>query len=201
MKEREGFTFYRSFKDSLSGLSDTDKLLMYESICDYALNGIEPSLDGFSKSLFILIQPYLKSERTKFLNGCKGGAPIGSLNNLNGRRGNSLELTKSKPRTNLELTENKPTPIINVKCKMNNEKDNKENNKKKAGLSFTERQQKFYESLIPYTETYGKELIRAFFDYWAEPNSSKTKMRFELQKTWDVAGRLRTWERRQNNGK
>lgn len=41
-------------------------------------------------------------------------------------------------------------------------------------------------------------MIRAFFDYWSEPNTSGTKMRYEMQKTWNLAGRLRTWERRSN---
>lgn len=199
MKERSGFTFYRSWKKSISDLSSTDKLLMYESICDYALDGVEPSLNGFPKSLFILIEPYLKKERVKFLNGCKGGAPIGSRNNPNGRKSYNQKLTEIEPRTNQELTESEPTPIINVKCKMDNVKNNKENNKKKAGLSFAERQQNFHDSLIPFIEQYGKTMIRAFFDYWSEPNPNQTKMRFELQKTWDTERRLRAWGRRQNN--
>ena len=40
---------------------------------------------------------------------------------------------------------------------------------------------------------YTKELRRAFFDYWTEPNKSKTKMRFELEKTWDTGRRLARW--------
>ena len=40
---------------------------------------------------------------------------------------------------------------------------------------------------------YTKELRRAFFDYWTEPNKSKTKMRFELEKTWDTGRRLSRW--------
>ena len=69
--------------------------------------------------------------------------------------------------------------------------------KKSFSLSLAEnlekRNKSFYESLVPYVDTYGKELIRAFFDYWTEPNKSKTKMRFELEKTWDVKRRLKTW--------
>lgn len=34
-----------------------------------------------------------------------------------------------------------------------------------------------------------------FFDYWTEPNKSGSKMRFELEKTWDTARRLGTWDR------
>ena len=73
--------------------------------------------------------------------------------------------------------------------------------KKKISLTLTEnlekRNKSFYESLVPYVETYGKELIRAFYDYWTEPNKSKTKMRFELEKTWDVKRRLNTWASRE----
>jgi hypothetical protein len=39
--------------------------------------------------------------------------------------------------------------------------------------------------------------IDAFIDYWTEPNKSKTKMKFELQNTWDTSRRLSRWI---NNG-
>ena len=72
--------------------------------------------------------------------------------------------------------------------------------KKSFSLSLAEnlekRNKSFYESLVPYVDTYGKELIRAFYDYWTEPNKSRTKMRFELEKTWDVKRRLNTWASR-----
>ena len=72
--------------------------------------------------------------------------------------------------------------------------------KKSISLTLAEniekRNKSFYESLVPFVEVYGKELIRAFFDYWTEPNKSKTKMRFELEKTWDVKRRLNTWASR-----
>ncbi len=32
-----------------------------------------------------------------------------------------------------------------------------------------------------------------FIDYWTEYNKSKTKMRFELERTWDTKRRLKTW--------
>ena len=73
--------------------------------------------------------------------------------------------------------------------------------KKKISLTLIEnlekRNKSFYESLVPYVDVYGKELIRAFYDYWTEPNKSKTKMRFELEKTWDVKRRLNTWASRE----
>lgn len=60
----------------------------------------------------------------------------------------------------------------------------------------------FYQSLVPYVERYGKEMIRAFYNHWSELDKSETKMRFEKQPTWEVAKRLATWANREKfNGK
>ncbi len=75
---------------------------------------------------------------------------------------------------------------------------NKEKIVKEKSLSLSDRTEKFKDELTPFVEKYGKDMIFAFFDYWSEPNPSKTKMKFEMQKTWDIAKRLRTWERRSN---
>lgn len=111
--------------------------------------------------------------------------------------------------TNQQLTNNQPTTNQQLTTTSEYKKERiykKESStivepKKKISLTLTEnlekRNKSFYESLVPYVETYGKELIRAFYDYWTEPNKSKTKMRFELEKTWDVKRRLNTWASRE----
>jgi uncharacterized protein YdaU (DUF1376 family) len=43
---------------------------------------------------------------------------------------------------------------------------------------------------------YPQTLLDEFFSYWTEPNPSKTKMRFEFEKTWDLPRRLATWAKR-----
>ena len=58
------------------------------------------------------------------------------------------------------------------------------------------RKEDFYNSLIPFVDRYGRDMIRAFYDYWTEPNKSRTRMRFELERTWDVSRRLVTWASR-----
>lgn len=62
------------------------------------------------------------------------------------------------------------------------------------------RERLFYNMLIPFVKTYGREMIREFFDYWSEPNKSHSKMRFEQERTWDLSRRLQTWEKRSRNG-
>ena len=42
-------------------------------------------------------------------------------------------------------------------------------------------------------EKYGQEMCRDFFDYWTESNPNGKKMRFEMQKVFDVKRRLATW--------
>ncbi len=73
---------------------------------------------------------------------------------------------------------------------------------KKETLPLKERIKQFGVELIPYVDTQGGKypapMIRAFYDYWSEPNQAKTKMRFELQKTWNTAGRLANWANRNN---
>lgn len=60
------------------------------------------------------------------------------------------------------------------------------------------RQEDFYYSLAPYVATFGKEMIREFYDYWSETNKSQTKMRWETEKTWVLNLRLQRWA---NNNK
>ncbi len=38
------------------------------------------------------------------------------------------------------------------------------------------------------------DIQEEFFDYWTEPNKSGTKLRFELEKTWDLGRRMKRWQ-------
>lgn len=70
--------------------------------------------------------------------------------------------------------------------------------KKAAATAATlSRKDAFYQSLVPYVGRYPKEMIRAFFDYWSEQNKSGTRMRYELEKTWELPKRLATWAARE----
>lgn len=104
MIERGSFIFYRSFKESLEDLSDSDKLIMYEAISDYALDRIEPNLTGFPSALFKLIRPQLDANWQRYENGKKGanhgnkgGAP----------KGNKNAAKEKQPKNNLKNNLNK----------------------------------------------------------------------------------------------
>lgn len=120
---REFFPFYFSFHDALRELEDADRLTMYDSITKYGFYGVEPELKtAIVRACWKLIKPILEKSQRNYVNGSKGGAPKGSRNNSNGRRGKSeetnRELTENLPRTNQKLS-NKDKDIDKEK-----EKDN-----------------------------------------------------------------------------
>lgn len=108
--------------------------------------------------------------------------------------------------TSLEANVTLAAAVDEPKKKNKNEKaptTPKEKNKRKtppsrarnSAKTFDERRQAFIDSLTPFIPTYGMEMVRAFADYWTEPNRSCSRMRFELQRTWSLPLRLATWAR------
>lgn len=57
------------------------------------------------------------------------------------------------------------------------------------------RKEKFYQSLVPYVTKYGKDMVRAFYDYWTEKTYGGRKMRFEKQPAFEISKRLATWQK------
>lgn len=55
------------------------------------------------------------------------------------------------------------------------------------------RQNEFKEAIRPFVGMYSREMCNAFYAYWSEPNRTRKKMRFELEKTWDIKKRLARW--------
>ena len=60
------------------------------------------------------------------------------------------------------------------------------------------RSQTFKDSLLIYKDKYQVNMLKEFYNYWTEPNQSKSKMRFELEKNWSLDRRLETWAKREN---
>ena len=57
--------------------------------------------------------------------------------------------------------------------------------------------EKFKSEVFSYD--YPKSMLESFYDYWSEPNKSKTKERWELQPTFEISRRLKTWAKREKS--
>ena len=107
------------------------------------------------------------------------------------KRGKSKELSKQQQRMNGKFVgNNTDSTAVSVteipQSKVKESKENKTNN-------IDSRKLKFASTLNAFVETYGKEMIRDFYEYWTEPNKSNTKFKQELQQTWSLERRLKKW--------
>jgi len=51
-----------------------------------------------------------------------------------------------------------------------------------------------------YLEKYGKPLLQAFVDYWTEQNTNGNRMKYQMEKTFDIDKRLNTWSNNDYDG-
>ena len=83
-KQREGFTFYRSFRDTIEQMgTETEQLQMYKILTNSALDGIDPDPDTLTqlgRLCWTALRPNVHAGRTNWLNGLRGGAPKGNKN-------------------------------------------------------------------------------------------------------------------------
>ena len=72
--------------------------------------------------------------------------------------------------------------------------------KKKVSLTLSRpidiRKKEFYESILPYTDRYERDMLNDFYQYWTEMDRRRQRMRFEMQKTWETGKRLAVWARK-----
>jgi hypothetical protein len=116
--------------------------------------------------------------KTNSSNGSKGGRP----------KKNPIE-SEIKPNQNQ----------IQSELKAIREDKIKEYNKIESKPSLETRSLAFKSELVPFKQNYSIDMLKSFYDYWTEPNHSKTKMRYEMEKTFDVDRRLKTWSKRQKD--
>ena len=186
-RQRDTFIFYRSFKESMSDLSDADKLIMYEAITDYSLDMKEPELTGFPKALFSLIRPFLDANTQRWKNGCKGGAPKGNKNNRF-----SKSTTEVQPEVNQSTTEVQANKDKNVN-KDKNKDINKESTivSKKDELSLSSPSEEF----IKFNQWLDKHcpFVLNVKTQMTEPEYQKLLAKYTKKEISDVLESLNNW--------
>lgn len=101
----ESFVFYRSFRDAIEEMSDADKLSTLLAICDYALYGIEPDLNGIlPRAVFTVARPSIDANKNRRENGGKGGRPSKKTNGFENKnqRFSKTKSTETETETETE---------------------------------------------------------------------------------------------------
>ena len=105
--ERDGFIFYKSFRECIDSLSDDIQLKFYRALTDYALYGKEDVEDIFVKSLMMLIKPQIDANNKRYEGG-KKGAEHGKKGGRPPKEETNPTETPKKSLINPSITPNKP---------------------------------------------------------------------------------------------
>lgn len=215
-KQRESFLFYRDWWESMKD-NDAIRYEVYDAIMTKVFDDIEPEVSPMAKMALKFILPVIGRDHDKY-NDVREKRKAAGIKGNEKRWGKSQTIANVANATDAICESQMSQTIANVADNVNvndNVNDNDNKNKKKtpkgvkkekevaASAATPEDELKkragvFYKSLVPYVKTYGREMIRQFYDYWTEPNKSRTKMRYELERTWDTKRRLNTWASREN---
>ena len=213
--DRDSFTFRREWMDAMRDLPVETRAQVYEAVFDYAFDGVIADLQGMAKVAFIFIKSEIDKETAELERKQAKSEKMRQLVMKRWHKDTSVDTSvdTSEKSTDSSLIikykeENINTKDINIKDNIKKERESEKRKKEPtppkkqdAHSAIEARKDVFYKSLVPFVTTYGRDMIRSFFDYWSEFNRSQTKMRFELERTWQTSRRLATWASRDNNFK
>lgn len=192
MDANRKYLFFESYHNALCRVPDEVYGRIVRSMSDYVFNGVEPQLsDPTDLMAWELIKPILvkgiELSEIRASAGRSGKGKSRNVGNINAKKQNNTNQNKNNTNQNGigkgvgigKGIENKESTIVPKKDRLS--------------LNLSKRKNNFKESLKPFVEFYGADMINDFYSYWTEPNKSNTKMRYELQKTWDIKRRLSRW--------
>ena len=68
-----------------------------------------------------------------------------------------------------------------------------ENENENRDINRIEEREEIFKKDVEKFKNYPTYMLKEFIDYWSEQNPTGKKMRFELEKTWDLKRRLERW--------
>lgn len=211
--EKESFVFHKVWKDIIGGLPGRVRAEVYEAIIEYGISGKLPQLRTQAQIAFDFVKKDIDRENEEQRRKAELSEKMRGV--AKKRWGcddipRNADAMQTQCESNADAYTEASTP--NLTCVVDNNiniddeyninqtKETEEKKetpkggkKEKTSAGLEKRKHDFGESLIPYVAKYGRETVRAFYDYWTEPNRSNTKMLYELERTWDVGRRIARW--------
>jgi hypothetical protein len=184
-ENKKSFILYADLLKSIEHLTNEEKGILFNHLLEY-VNDKNPILeDRLILTAWKPIELQLKRDLIKFEEV----------------RVKRSEAGKKSAEIKAQQNSTKSTLVESVQHRSTKSTDNDNVNDNVINNKIEERKLKFADTLKPFVQTYGKEMIRKFYDYWTEPNKSKTKFKMELEKTWSLERRLQTWSDREKDFK
>jgi hypothetical protein len=190
-KDKTSFVLYSDSKSIIDLMTNEQAGLLLKTLFAY-VNDENPVIDNSIAIVFEMIKLQLKRDLKKWEQTKEGRSAAGKASAEAKRLAklNQQNITNSTNVDFVQQTSTNSTVSVSV-----NDSVNVNVIKKDIKASLETRTLAFKEKLMPFKNKYDINLLKNFFQYWTEPNLSKTKMLFELQKTFDIERRLATWVR------
>lgn len=223
--KRDSFIFRGEWKEALSGLPSAVRLEVYEAVIEYGCSGTLPTLKPMSMLAFNFMKTAIdrdqeryeavskeKSDRARRNAAARWGAKDADASDgteiCDGMQTMRLHANDATAcdcmQQHNEMQLHKNDAIYDNDSVSDNdiiEKGSKEPKKKAA--SAAERAEavvvaatkKLEDEVAAYD--YPEQMKAAFVSYWTEPNSSRTRVKYQMERTWDTKRRLATWASRE----
>jgi len=179
---KKSVLLYCDLIHTVKPLTDEEAGKLFKHYLSY-INDLNPEpIDRLTGLLFEPIKQNLKRDLVKWENKSLKNSENAKLR-WDKKDANACERIKSDANYADTVTV-KVKDTVTVKVKENN---------------IEERKLKFASTLEPFLQTYGRDLLKEFYNYWAESNKLNNKLRFESEKFWDLDRRLATWKGKEKN--
>jgi uncharacterized protein YdaU (DUF1376 family) len=197
-ENKKSFVLYADLIKSIEHLTNEEKGILFNHLLEY-VNDMKPILtDRLILTAWKPIELQLKRDLIKFEEVKAKRSEAGKRSaELRALKSDEINATNSTSVESVKQTSTNSTDNVNVNV-TDNVNDNVIN-KKESKPSLETRSLAFKETLRPFINKFGVDMVKNFYGYWSEPNQSKTKMLFEMQKTWDTSRRLETWSKRESS--
>lgn len=124
---------------------------------------------------------------------------VSLLNRMEQKEAKSLKAKESANARWLKVQSDGNANALQTQSDSNAIKESKGKENKEKENKIEERKTAFGYSLKEFEKTYPKDMLTAFFRYWSEKNKSGTKMKWELEKTFELSLRLSNWASREKD--
>ena len=156
-----------------------------------------------NKSIDILIDSDIIKVNNGYILICFLDEQLTETENIRKKNSEAGKESARKRALNKEATPVEP-PLDSRSTESQPLREEKKREEKKREENIIERENKFRLQSKEFNQ-YDSKMIDEFCDYWTEPTTSKKKMLFETNKTFDISRRLARWSKnnfnKNNNGK
>ena len=209
--KKESFVFRGEWKEALSGLPGAVRLEVYEAIIEYGTSGTLPTLKPMSMLAFNFMKTAIDRDKERYDEQTRKRSEAARTAAAARYAVEDANASNRNERKQTQQTQANAVEDANASNRSYNDNDIvidsdndivEEKVEKKKAASAAERAEAVVEAATKKladevaTYDYPEEMKAAFVSYWTEPNASRTRVRYQMERTWDTKRRLATWASR-----